>query len=157
MRRPAALSLAIRAMNCRNHPIWLSILLASLLIAAGQLPPEIMADRHRVRLDRLISENRHQEAYRLTSEIVEFYEKHDLELPHEFHFKQARIASSLGLLKEAITALHTYLNKAGKEGARYLDALELLDRTEDRRREGEAERTRIEAEWRRGSLLTHTE
>ena len=44
-----------------------------------------MADRHRVRLDRLISENRHQEAYRLTSDIAEFYQKHDLELPYEFH------------------------------------------------------------------------
>ena len=146
-------------MNYRNHSIWLSILLAGLLIAAGQLPPEIMADRHRVRLDRLISENRHQEAYRLTSEIVEFYEEHDLELPHEFHFKQARIASSLGLPKEAITALHTYLNKAGKEGARYLDALELLDRAEEKLREAEAERKRIEAERRRAEAIRnrHTE
>ncbi len=148
-----------RVMNYRNHSIWLSILMASLLIAAGQLPPEIMADRHRVRLDRLISENRHQEAYRLTSEIVEFYEKHDLELPHEFHFKQARVASSLGLPKEAITALHAYLNKAGKEGARYLDALELLDRAEERLKEAEAERKRIEAERRRAEAIRkrHTE
>ena len=140
-------------MNHGNHRIWLSILLTSVLIAARQLPPEIMADRHMVRLDRLISENRHREAYRLTSEIAEFYEKHSLELPHEFHFKQARIVSSLGLLKEAITALHTYLNKAGKEGARYLDALDLLDRTEEELREAEAERKRIEAERRRAEAI----
>ena len=134
-----------------------SILLAGILIAAGQLPPEIMADRHMVRLDRLISENRHREAYRLTSEIAEFYEKHNLELPHEFHFKQARVAGSLGLLKEAITALHTYLNKAGKEGARYVDALALLDRTEEKlrevEREAEARRKRIEAERRRAEAI----
>ena len=136
-------------MNHRDHRIWSPILLASFLISAGQLPPEIMADRHMVRLDRLISENRHGEAYRLTSDIAEFYEKHNLELPHEFHFKQARIASSLGLLKEAITALHTYLNKAGKEGSRYVDALQLLDRTEEKLREAEAERMRVEAERRR--------
>ena len=136
-------------MKHRNHRIGFSILLAGILIAARQLPPEIMADRHMVRLDRLISENRHQEAYRLTSEITEFYEKHNLELPHEFHFKQARIANSLGLLKEAITALHTYLNKAGKQGARYVDALDLLDRTEEKLREAEAESKRIEAELRR--------
>ena len=140
-------------MNHGNHRIWLSILLTSVLIAARQLPPEIMADRHMVRLNRLISENRHREAYRLTSEIAEFYEKHSLELPHEFHFKQARIASSLGLLKEAITTLHTYLNKAGKEGARYLDALDLLDRTEEELREAEAERKRIEAERRRAEAI----
>ena len=140
-------------MNHRNHRIWSPILLASLLIAARQLPPEIMADRHMVRMDRLISENRHHEAYRLTSEIAEFYEKHNLELPHEFHFKQARIASSLGLLKEAITALHTYLNKAGKEGTRYVDALQLLDRTEEKLREAKAERKRIEAEWRRAEAI----
>ena len=140
-------------MNHGNHRIWLSILLTSVLIAARQLPPEIMADRHMVRLDRLISENRHHEAYRLTSEIVDFFEKHSLELPHEFHFKQARIVSSLGLLKEAITALHTYLNKAGKEGARYLDALDLLDRTEEELREAEAERKRIEAERRRAEAI----
>ena len=140
-------------MNHGNHRIWLSILLTSVLIAARQLPPEIMADRHMVRLNRLISENRHREAYRLTGEIAEFYEKHSLELPHEFHFKQARIVSSLGLLKEAITALHTYLNKAGKEGARYLDALDLLDRTEEELREAEAERKRIEAERRRAEAI----
>ena len=140
-------------MNHGNHHIWLSILLTSVLIAARQLPPEIMADRHMVRLNRLISENRHREAYRLTGEIAEFYEKHSLELPHEFYFKQARIVSSLGLLKEAITALHTYLNKAGKEGARYLDALDLLDRTEEELREAEAERKRIEAERRRAEAI----
>ena len=127
----------------------MSILLAGLLISARQLPPEIMADRHMIRLDRLISENRQYEAYELTSEIAEFFEKHSLELPHEFHFKQARIASSIGLLEDAITALHTYLNKAGKEGSRYVDALQLLDRTEEKLREAEAERKRIEAERKR--------
>ena len=141
------------AMNHRNHRTWLSILLASILISAGQLPPEIMADRHMVRLDRLISEDRHHEAYQLTSEIAEFFEKHNLELPHEFHFKQARIASSLGLLNEAITALHAYLNKAGMEGTRYVDALQLLDRTEEKLREAEAERKRIEAERRRAEAI----
>ena len=140
-------------MNHRNHRIWSSILLAGLLISAGQLPPEIMADRHMVRLDRLMSENRNHEAYRLTSEIAEFYEKHNLDLPHEFHFKQARIANSLGLLTEAIAALHTYLNKAGKEGSRYVDALQLLDRTEEELREAEAERKRIEAERKRAETI----
>ena len=140
-------------MNHRNHWIWSPILLASLLIAARQLPPEIMADRHMVRLDRLISENRHREAYRLTSEIAEFYENHNLELPHEFHFKQARIAGALGLLEEAIAALHTYLSKAGKEGPRYVDALQLLDRTEEELREAEAERKRIQAERKRAEAI----
>ena len=129
--------------------VVLGVWLACITAAAAQLPPEIMADRHMVRLDRLISENRHHEAYQLTSEIAEFFEKHNLELPHEFHFKQARIASSVGLLEEATTALHTYLNKAGKEGERYVDALQLLDRTEEKLREAEAERKRIEAERRR--------
>ena len=137
----------------------MSILLAGFLISARQLPPEIMADRYMIRLDRLISENRHYEAYELTSEIAEFFAKHNLELPHEFHFKQARIASSIGLLEEAITALHTYLNKAGREGARYVDALQLLDRTEEKLREAEAERKRIEAERRRAEAIRkqHTE
>ena len=141
------------ALNNSNHRIGFSILLAGLLIAARQLPPEIMADRHMIRLDRLISENRHYKAYELTSEIAEFFEKHSLELPHEFHFKQARIASSIGLLEDAITALHTYLNKAGKEGARYVDALQLLDRTEEKLREAEAERKRIEAERSRTGAI----
>ena len=112
-----------------------------------------MADRHMIRLDRLISENRHREAYQLTSEIAVFYEKHNLELPHEFHFKQARIAGSLGLLEDAIAALHTYLNKAGKEGERYVDALRLLDRTEEELREAKAERKRMEAERNRAEAI----
>ena len=141
------------ALNNSNHRIGFSILLAGFLISARQLPPDIMADRHMIRLDRLISENRHYEAYELTSEIAEFFEEHNLELPHEFHFKRARIAGSIGLLEEAITALHTYLNKAGKEGARYVDALQLLDRTEEKLREAEAERKRIEAERKRIEVI----
>ena len=101
--------------------------------AVAQLPPEILADRHMVRLDRLMSENRYREAYQLTGEIADFYEKHNLELAHEFYFQRARIAKSLGLLKETIAPLQTYLNKAGKEEA-YLDALKLLDRTKPCRR-----------------------
>ena len=61
-----------------NHRIWFCILLPSLSMAAKQLPPEIMADRHMVRLDRLISESRFQEAYQLTGEIADFCEKHNL-------------------------------------------------------------------------------
>ena len=110
-------------MDSSGQWIWLSILLASLLFSAAQLPSEILVDRYMIRLDRLISENRYQEAYRLTGEIADFYEKHNLELAHEYYFKQARIARSLGLLKETIAALQTYLNKAAKEGPRYLDAL----------------------------------
>ena len=106
-----------------------------------------------IRLDRLISENRHYEAYELTSEIAEFFEEHNLELPHEFHLKQARIASSIGLLEEAISALHTYLNKAGKEGSRYVDALQLLDRTEEKLRVAEAEGKRIEAGRRQAEAI----
>ena len=125
--------------------VWLGCFTA----AAAQLPPEIMADRHMIRLDQLISEERFLEAYQLTSEVADFYEKHNLELAHEFYFKRARIARSLGLLKETIASIQTYLNKAGREGARYLDALKLLDRIEEEMREAEAEQRRIEAERKR--------
>ena len=129
--------------------VWLGCLTA----AAGQLPPEIMADRHMVRLDRLISEKRFREAYQLTSEVADFYEQHNLEPAHEFYFKRARIARSLGLLKETIASLQDYLNKAGREGVRYFDALKLLDRTEEELRKADAERKRLEAETRRAEAL----
>ena len=133
--------------------VVLGVWLGCCTVAAAQLPPEIMADRHMIRLDRLISENRHQEAYQLTGEIEDFYEKHNLELAHEFYFKQAKITRSLGLLKETIVSLQAYLNKAGKEGTRYIDALKLLDRTEEELRKAEAKRKRIEAERRRVEAL----
>ena len=75
------------------------------------------------------------------------------ELAHEFYFKRARIVRSLGLLKETVASLEAYLNKAGKEGARYFDALKLLDRAEEQMRKAEAERKRIEAERRRVEAL----
>ena len=82
--------------------VVLGVWLGGVTAAAAQLPPEIMADRPMILLDRVMSENRRHEAYRLTSEIAEFFEKHRLELPHEFHFKQER-AEARGNTKGAIS------------------------------------------------------
>ena len=72
-------------------------------------------------------------------------------MPDEFHFKHAEIASSAGSNGSAIYSLNKYLVSAGREGAFYQEALELLDELEvaeieERKGELEARERRLGAE-----------
>ena len=123
---------------------------------ARELPPEILVDRHLVRVERFVSDQAYGAARDAIDEIDALQQAHDLALEDEFHFTYARLAFAAGLHETAIDAANEYLLAAGRDGEFYRDALELLDstevalgRAEAERRRAEAERQRIEAERRR--------
>ena len=116
---------------------------------ARQLPPEILVDRHLVRVERFVADRAYGAARDVIDEIDALQQAHDLALEDEFHFTYARLAFAAGLHETAIDAVNEYLLAAGRDGDFYRDALELLDSAEVALRRAEAERRRVEAERRR--------
>ncbi len=107
--------------------VFLVIFCGHFMAGATELPPEIMADRYLVRAERLMEEKDYEAALDMMGKIVALQKEHDLTLPDEFHFKYAQVAFSAGLIKDAVESLNKYLSLAGKAGAFYREALELLD------------------------------
>ena len=120
-------------------PVWLG-----LATAAAQLPPEIMADRYLVRVERLMAEKNHKAALEMMDKIIELQKEHNLTLPEEFHFKYAQIAISAGAVKAALDSVNKYLATAGRAGQFYREALELLDEAEQAEQK-QAEQEKIQA------------
>ena len=118
---------------------------------AAQLPPEIMVDRHLVRVDRLLAADDPGAALEAMNEILALQEEHDLELGNDFPFRYARVAFAAGRTETAIASLNEYLVAAGREGEFYREALQLLDSAEVRLAREEVERRRAEAERRRAA------
>ena len=102
-----------------------------------QLPPEILVDRHLVRAERLFADDDPEAALEAMNEILALQEEHGLVLEDDFHFQYARVAFPAGRTERAIASLNEYLVAAGREGAFYREALELLDSAEVRLREEE--------------------
>ena len=114
-----------------------------------QLPPEILVDRHLVRVERLLAAGNHPEAHAVMQQIVALQEEHAVTLPDDFAFRSAQVAFGAGLTETAIGSLNEYLLTVGREGALYREALELLDSAEERLRREEAERRSADARRRR--------
>ena len=129
--------------------IWL----ACLTVTAAQLPPEIQVDRHLVRAERLLSEDKPWAALAEMDKIITLKEKHNLTLPDDFHFKHAQVAFAAGRTESAIESVNKYLVGAGRDSEFYQEALELLDSAEEKSRRDEAQRKRIDAERRRAEAI----
>ena len=125
--------------------VWLGCVTAT----AAQLPPEIQADRHLVRAQRLLAEDKPWAALAEMDKIITLQKEHDLALPEDFHFKHAQVALAAGRAESAIDSVNKYLVGAGRDGEFYREALELLDTAEEKLREAEAELRQAEAERRR--------
>ena len=119
--------------------VWLGLVTVS-----AQLPPEIMADRYLVRVERLMAEKNHTAALEVMNKIIALQKEHNLTLPDEFHFKYAQIAISAGAVKAALDSVNKYLATAGREGRFYREALELLDEAEQAEQK-QAEQEKIQA------------
>ena len=118
---------------------------------AAQLPPEIMVDRHLVRVDRHLAADDPGAALEAMNEILALQAEHDLDLGPDFPFRYARVAFAAGRTQTAIVSLNEYLVAAGREGEFYREALQLLDSAEVRLAREEVERRRAEAERRRAT------
>ena len=116
-----------------HHRLWATAV-ATLLLALGapslsaqELPPDIQLDRLMVQADRQIAGEQYGAALRTLDRILALREEHDLNLPEPFWMKRAEVAVGAGNHLEAMASATRYLELAGREGAHYEAALELLD------------------------------
>ena len=98
--------------------------------APAQLPPDIQADRYLIQAERHIGNRDYAAAKAALDRILELQAEHDLALPEAFWFKHAQVAQQAGDYAEAVESVTRYLTTAGRDGAHYREALELLDRAE---------------------------
>ena len=129
---------------------------ASAVPANAQLPPEILVDRHLVRVERLLGDDDAGTALEVMDEILALQEEDDLLLPNDFHFRYAQVAFAAGQTQTALAALNDYLVATGRDGEYYRQALELLDSAEVRLDREDAERTR-DARWPPGHVFRDCE
>ena len=113
--------------------VILFVLLVNCTEVSAELPPEILADMHIFKADRLHALEDYAAAFEVMQKIIALQKEHNLQLPDEFHFKYARIAFFADSMQIALGAVSTYLSIAGKEGEFYRDALALLLDVEDSR------------------------
>ena len=124
----------------------------------AQLPPEVELDRQLLAAREARGEKDWLSVHLALAAVRELSEEHDLELPLEFRFLRAEL-SLFGAANhdEAIKDVTEYLGLVGRGGARYEDALSLLNRAERAKADAEArakrqkaaeERARAEAEAR---------
>ena len=111
----------------------------------GELPPEILIDRRLIRVDRLLARDDYRAAHDVMNEIVALRREHALALAPDFSFQYAQVAFAAGLAETAVASLNEYLLTAGRDGAFYREALELLESAEEAIRRADAERRRAEA------------
>ena len=114
-----------------------AVVLGVFAVPVAQLPPEIMADRYLLQVERLIGEKDHEGALEVMNKIIALQQEHHLTLPVEFHFKYAQIAMAAGAVKAALDSVNKYLATAGRAGEFYREALELLDEAEQQQEEQE--------------------
>lgn len=103
--------------------------LAGVLLAGevpAQLPPDIQADRYLVEAERHIKNRDYAAAKATLDQLLAL----DLALPEAFWFKHAQVALQAGVYADAVKSATCYLTTAGRKGAHYRAALELLDRAE---------------------------
>ena len=123
----------------------MALLLVGLLPA--QLPPEIELDRHMLRARQQLAAEQFGEAHRSLERVWALRAEHAIEIPEEFFFLRALVFLRVGLHDEAIEAVTEYLTLTGRDGERYTEALELLNRADEEKAaaEEEARRAREDA------------
>ena len=128
----------------------LGLLLGAVVLLAGegvaQLPPAVQIDLFLVEAERHTATGDYAAAKAALDRVLALQAAHDVALPEAFWFKHAQVARQAGLYAEAVESVTRYLTTAGREGAHYRAALELLDRA---RIEGEEAARRRVAEQQR--------
>ena len=112
----------------------LCVLMLAVLLLAGegtaQLPPDIQADRYLIEAERHIGTGDYAAAKAALDRLLALQAAHDLTLPAAFWFKHAQVAYQAGSYADAVESVTRYLTTAGRAGAHYRAALELLDQAE---------------------------
>ena len=94
-------------------------------VAAAQLPPEVMVDRHLLHAERLLAQGDPVRALEAMQKALDLKMDHDLELPEDYDFKYAEVAFSAGSFQTAMDSVNRYLRMAARDDPFYREALEL--------------------------------
>ena len=97
----------------------------------AQLSPEILADAYLLRAEQAIRAGDKDRARTEIDKILLLQKEYGLDLAEEFHFRLAKAAGTVGLLKLALESVTKYLQAAGREGSHYVEALELMNQMQD--------------------------
>ncbi len=127
------------------------VLCAALLAAVlqAQLPPEVELDRQMLAAREAREEGDWLQLGLSLLEVKQLGEEHGLELSPEFQLLSAELRLTLDDYDEAIKGATEYLGLVGRGGARYEDALRLLNRAEREKAERAAQVERQKAEEER--------
>ena len=98
--------------------------------SAGQLPPDIMADRHLLKAEQSIRDGDLTTARAAMERVVSLQEEHGLEPAPEDHFRYAEAWQAAGAPERALESAVRYLQLQGREAEHYTEALELMNRAE---------------------------
>ena len=107
----------------RTNSVAVVSLLAAAGMAAAQLPPHVMFDRHLLHAERLMDAADPVRALEAMQNALDLKMDHDLELPEDFEFRYANVAFAAGALQAAMDSVNRYLRMASREDPFYREAL----------------------------------
>ena len=109
----------------RTIPLAVVSLLAGAAMAAAQLPPRVILDRHLLHAERLMDQRDPVRALEAMQKAHDLKMDHDLELPEDFDFQYAEVAFAAGALQAGMDSVNRYLRMAAREDRFYREALAL--------------------------------
>ena len=114
---------------------WLpgAVLAATFLATPGlaQLPPEMEFDRLLLRAERYAENGEYASMAAVLDEALALAEEHGFGVPVDFWFRRARASFRAEDYQKALESVTRYLQEAGREGANYRQALELMTISEE--------------------------
>ena len=110
----------------------LAVLAALLLpaLSVGQLPPDIILDSYLLQVEQAVRDGDAAGARAAINKILALQKEHEVDLPDDFHFRDAKVADLSDLPEQALNAVVKYLAAAGREGRHYAEALELMNKAQ---------------------------
>ncbi len=111
--------------------------------AAGQLPPEIVADKLLYQAEQLVGDQDYVGAREAMEKLLSLQQEHGLEPLPEDHFRHAQVWFLASDPERAREALVRYLQLRGREAEHYDKALQLMNRAEALIEERGLERQRL--------------
>ena len=112
-------------------PGILILLLRCAVPVLAQLPPEILADSYLLRAEQAIGEGDQARARAEIDKIILLQKETDIELSDDFQFRFAKVADAVGFAQQALDAVSKYLTLSGREGQHYVEALVLMNKSQD--------------------------
>ena len=97
---------------------------------AGQLPPDIVADRYLLQAERAMRDGNPAAARAAMERLDALQREHGLNPAAEDHFRYAQAWEAAGQPQRAMESAVRYLQLQGRDAERYTEALELMNRAE---------------------------